>query len=193
MSAKDVAAVAATLSDPENADRTAEEMAVRAIDAYEEVHARTHRLAVVGQIAFHEAPETVHTVVLGPFSSRGILDSQEKFLKALEGGSAARTAGQDLYVDPKNRLGKGRFMLAPAFQRPRDAWEFFRPAEPDIPRRFAWIAESIQRWEAGGSRAASVKPVCHCGAQRPGRINRLSTGDLVPTGSCPVHREARGG
>jgi hypothetical protein len=159
------------------------------IGTLDDLRSRTHRLAVVGQIAFQEAPEDRRTVVLGPFSCRGTLDTQEKFLRALEGGSAARTAGQDLYVDPKNRLGKGRFMLAPAFASPRQAWEFFRPAEPDVPKRFAWIAESIQRWEAGASREATVKPVCHCGTRE--REHQTSAGP-AQTGPCPVHgREAR--
>lgn len=136
------------LSDPENDDLTAEEVADLVISALDDVRSRTHRLAVVGQITFPEAPETAHTAVLGPFSCRGILDTQEKFRKAVEGGSAARTAGQDLAWDPKTRAGRGRFMLAPAFMRPRQAWDFFRPeAEPDP--RLERIAETIARWEAG--------------------------------------------
>lgn len=184
MSARENAAVAAILTDPENSNRTAGEVADLAIDALDEIRARTHRLAVVGQIAFPEAPETAHTVVLGPFSTRGVLDTQGKFLKALGGGSAARTAGQELAWDHKTGKGRGRFMLAPAFLRPRAAWDFYRPAEPDVPARFAWIAKSIQRWEAGGSREAAVKPVCHCGTRE--REHQTSAGP-VATGPCPVH------
>jgi hypothetical protein len=177
------------LADPENSARSAEEVADLVIGTLDDLRSKTHRLAVVGQIRFNEAQEHPHTVILGPFSARGMLDTQEKFLRALEGGSAARTAGQDLYVDPKNRLGRGRFMLAPAFSSPRQAWNFFRPAEPDVPRRFAWIAESIQRWEAGGSRKATVKPVCHCGTLV--REYQTSAGP-AQTGPCPVHgAEAR--
>lgn len=177
------------LGDPENSERSAEEVADLVIGTLDDLRSKTHRLAVVGQIAFHEAPEDRHTVILGPFSCRGTLDTKEKFLKALEGGSAARTAGQDLYVDPKNRLGKGRFMLAPAFSTPRQAWEFFRPAEPDVPKRFAWIGESIRRWEEGGWRDATVKPVCHCGTLV--REHQTSAGP-AQTGPCPVHgAEAR--
>jgi hypothetical protein len=165
-------------------------MADLAIGALDDVRARTHRLAVVGQIAFPEAPETTYTVVLGPFSARGILDTQEKYLKATEGGSAARTAGQDLAWDTKKGTGKGRFMLAPAFRSARDAWNFFRPGEDAMPSRFAWIAESIQRWEAGGSRAAEVKPVCHCGT-RTERVLSTSVGPVQP-GPCPVHERRTG-
>lgn len=189
MSKRENDAVVKILADPENSERSAEEVADLVIGTLDDLRSRTHRLAVVGQIAFQEAPGTVHTVVLGPFSCRGTLDTQEKFLRALEGGSAARTAGQDLYVDPKNRLGKGRFMLAPAFSSPRQAWEFFRPAEPDIPKRFAWIGESIRRWEAGAGREAEIGPVCHCGTRE--REHQTSAGP-VSTGPCPVHgREAR--
>lgn len=177
------------LGDPENSERSAEEVADLVIGTLDDLRSKTHRLAVVGQIAFHEAPEDRHTVILGPFSCRGTLDTKDKFLKALEGGSAARTAGQDLYVDPKNRLGHGRFMLAPAFSTPRQAWEFFRPAEPDVPKRFAWIGESIRRWEEGGWRDATVKPVCHCGTLV--REHQTSAGP-AQTGPCPVHgAEAR--
>lgn len=172
------------LGDPSNDGRSAEEVADLVIAALDDVRSRTLRLAVVGQIAFPEAPETTHTVVLGPFSSRGLLDTRDKFLRALEGPSRARNAGQDLYVDPKNRLGRGRFMLAPAFSTPRQAWDFFRPEEPDVPKRFQWIAQSIQRWEAGGSREAEIGPVCHCGTRE--REHQTSAGP-VSTGPCPVH------
>lgn len=184
MSKRENDAVKRVLADPTNDARSAEEVADLVIQALDEVRARTLRLAVVGQIAFPEAPGTTHTVVLGPFSSRGLLDTREKFLKAVDGPSGARTAGQDLYVDPKNRLGRGRFMLAPAFSTPRQAWDFFRPEEPEVPRRFQWIAESIQRWEAGGWREASLKPVCHCGIRE--RIHQTSVGP-AETGPCPVH------
>jgi hypothetical protein len=39
-------------------------------------------------------------------------------------------------------------MLAPAFMRPRDAWNFFRPGEGPDPRHER-ITASIARWEAG--------------------------------------------
>lgn len=178
MSKRERDAVATILIDPENEARSPDEVAAAVIEALDDVRARHQRFAVVGQIAFNEAPGTVHTVVLGPFSARGILDSQAKLLRALAGPSSARNAGQDLYVDPKTRTGKGRFMLAPAFQSARAAWEFFRPAEPEVPKRFAWIAESILRWEAG-----PYGPVCHCGAHRevPG-VERAG-------GPCPIHGE----
>lgn len=130
MSKREIDAVASVLTDPENGDRTAEEVAELAIAALDDVRARSHRMLVVGQIRF-QAQEATHTVALGPFTSRGILDSQEKFSRAVQGGVAARTVGQQLAWDVKTGTGAGRFMLVPAFMRPRDAWDFFRPEKVD--------------------------------------------------------------
>lgn len=185
MSKKENAAVAAILADPANNNRTAEEVADLVISALDDLRSRTHRLAVVGQIAFPEAPDDLHTVVLGPYACRGLLDTRDKFTKALRAPSRARNAGQDLYTDPRYRLGRGRFMLAPAFTTPRQAWDFYRPAEPAVPRRFQWIAESIRRWEAGDRQNAGVKPVCHCGTHLD-RVHQTSAGPAL-TGPCPVH------
>ncbi|MEW1547561.1 hypothetical protein [Streptomyces tsukubensis] len=127
----------------------------RVLDAIDARRAQTHRLAVVGQIRYGPQDET-HTVVLGPFSSRGILDSREKFLQALEGPSSARTAGLDLAWDPATKTGQGRFMLAPAFSKVRDAWDFYRgPAKRDSePMNMLvpppeHIALSLERWKPG--------------------------------------------
>lgn len=136
------------MSRPENESLSAEEVADLVIGALDDVRARTHRLAVVGQIQFPEAPETVHTVILGPFSCRSILDTPEKFRTVTEGGSAARTAGQDLAWDAKKGTGRGRFMLAPAFMRGRAAWDFYRPGEAPN-RRLENITNTIARWQAG--------------------------------------------
>src|SRR5258708_37793088 len=97
-------AVTAILANPENTQLSAEEVADRVIEALDDVRSRTHRLAVVGQIWHTEAQERPETVILGPFTARGILDTQDKFLKATEGGSAARQAGQDR--SEERRVGK---------------------------------------------------------------------------------------
>lgn len=135
-------------------DRT-KDIPSRVLDAIDNRRAQTHRLAVVGQIRFGPQ-ETTHTVVLGPFSARGILDSQEKFQRAVEGNPAARGIGQELAWDSRTGLGEGRFMLAPAFFKSRDAWDFFRgPTKRDsAPMNLlvpppAHIAESIKRWAPG--------------------------------------------
>jgi hypothetical protein len=127
---------------------------VRIADAIDRMRQTTHRLAVVGQIQY--GPQETHTVVLGPFSARGILDTQEKFRKAAESGGAARDAGQHLAWDSKTGIGRGRFMLAPAFRRPQDAWDFFRgptkrESEPMnlLVSPPAHTAAAVARWEAG--------------------------------------------
>ncbi|KUJ70829.1 hypothetical protein ACZ90_00480 [Streptomyces albus subsp. albus] len=94
-------------------------------------------------------------VVLGPFSSRGVLDSQEKFLRAISGGTAAREAGQHLAWDPKSGRGKGRFMLAPCFRTARDAWDFYRGTGPA-----GTVAEMATNW-----RLVEIGPVCTCGLE----------------------------
>lgn len=166
------------------------------------MRAKTHRLAVVGRIAFPEAPEMSHTLILGPFSARGVLDTREKFLRATQGGSAARTAGQDLAWDSKKGTGKGRFMLAPAFRSARDAWNFFRPPEKgkrgamnlqeDPPEH---ITEAVGRWSAGlWANEVDPHPACICGiGQR--RLDAAAgyTRFGVPSGWCELHQADLGG
>ena len=147
--------MAQILTDPENSQRTAEQVAELAIEALDALRSRTHRMAVVGQIRYGPQ-EATHTVVLGPFSARGILDTPAKFQHAVESGPAARGIGQQLAWDSKTGLGAGRFMLAPAFLKPRDAWDFFRgPGKHDMdPMNMlapppAHIAEAVARWRPG--------------------------------------------
>ncbi|MGA4942167.1 hypothetical protein [Streptomyces cinereoruber] len=151
MKKREIDAVASALADPENAERTAEEVAAAAIQALDDVRSRTHRLAVVGQIQYGPQ-EPVHTVILGPFSCRGILDSEVKFRKALEGPLSAREAGQGLAWDPMRKRGRGRFMLAPMFWSARDAWDFYRGSE---------VAEEVV--EAVSVLPRGISPACLCG------------------------------
>jgi hypothetical protein len=197
------------LADPENSARSAEEVADLVLEkvyalvyasAKAEIRTETRReifdkddqarrLAVVGQIQFEGRAET-HTVVLGPFHSQGLLSSEEKFRAVLDRACAeARKAGQDLTWDPKTKIGRGRFVLAPAFMRPRAAWDFFRPEAPIDPR-LARITETIRRWEAGRwATDVAYSPVCHCGTLV--REYQTSAGP-AQTGPCPVHgAEAR--
>lgn len=148
---------------------------------------QARRLAVVGQIQF-EGREQTDTVVLGPFHAQGLLTSREKFLAVLKKACVdAREAGQGLAWDPKSKVGRGRFMLVPAFMRPREAWEFYRPDEPDS--RLLRVQESLARWEAGmWAREGAYAPVCHCGT-RTERILSTSAGPVEP-GPCPVHPKA---
>lgn len=133
------------------ADGRADKIPARILDAIDDRRSKTHRLAVVGQISYGPQ-EPTHTVVLGPFSARGILDSAEKFAKATEGGSAARTAGETLAWDTRTGRGRGRFMLAPAFFNARDAWDFYRGAGP---------AEAVT--EVVTMIPRTIGPVCLCG------------------------------
>lgn len=168
MSKREIESLAKILTDPNNQDRTAEEVAELAIAALDEVRSRTHRLAVVGQISFSGIPtpsDPLHTVVLGPYSARGYLDTQDKFRRAVEGGSAARQAGQDLAWDSKTGKGRGRFQLVPAFLRPRAAWDFFRP-EKEQGETLLKILQDVSQWRAGlWAEQAGIKPACHCGVR----------------------------
>lgn len=107
---------------------------------------KERRLAVVGQISYGPQ-EPTHTVVLGPFRSPLKLSDEERFQAVLgRPCTAAREAGQHLAWDSKTGTGSGKFMLAPAFMKPRDAWDFYRPdRRPDMQH----ITESIARWKPG--------------------------------------------
>lgn len=162
----------AVLTDPENELRTGAEVAERVIEALDTVRATTHRMAVVGQLRY-EASGPLHTVVLGPFSARGILDSREKFERAVEGGPAARGVGQQLAWDTKTGKGDGRFLLAPAFLKPRDAWDFFRGGVP---------AEVVH--EALEHLPRQVGPVCSCGLRAAPACRFCG---LAYERHCPLH------
>ena len=152
MSKREILALTKILTDPENESRSAEEVAEQCRDALDDIRARTHRLAVVGQIQYGPQ-EATHTVVLGPFTARGILDTPEKFQAAVQGGTAAREVGQHLAWDSKTGKGAGRFMLAPVFWKPRDAWDFYRGAGPA-----PVIAQALSDIPP-----KTIKPVCICG------------------------------
>jgi hypothetical protein len=209
---REVAVLAKILTDPQNQDRSAEEVAelclaeladyvkkiradevdriakqvvesvegekaggipARIADRIDDMRSATHRIAVVGQIQYgpQEAP---HTVVLGPFRARGTLDTEAKFLTAIQGGTAAREAGQHVAWDTKTGTGKGRFMLVPAFRAGRDAWDFYRgqgPAE-DIAQVLPMI------------RSPHFGPVCACGLAKT-EVCRWC--GLTYERHCPLH------
>lgn len=173
MSQREINALAAILSDPENSSRTAEELASLILDrmydlavstAKAEVRAETRReifdkdaearrLAVIGQVSYGPQ-EATHTVVLGPFHAPLKLTNPERFEAATaKPCTQAREAGQHLAWDTKTGTGRGRFMLAPAFMKPRDAWDFYRGsrAEPIITKALEDLP------------ARQLGPVCLCG------------------------------
>lgn len=130
MSQREIASLARILTDPENESRSAEEVAQLVIDELDSLRSVSHRLAVVGQIK-HGPQEAVHTVVLGPFRAPLKLADEERFQAATERPcTPAREAGRGLAWDSKTGKGEGRFMLAPAFMKPREAWDFYRGAGP---------------------------------------------------------------
>lgn len=165
------------LSDPENESRSAEEIAALILDqvydlavstAKSEIRAETRveirkeifdrdsavrRLAVVGQISYGPQ-EPLHTVVLGPFYAPSRIDTEEKFRDVLKRpNAAARDAGQHLAWDSKTGTGRGRFMLAPAFMKPREAWDFYRGTGP-APVIIQALSDIPPK---------TIKPVCICG------------------------------
>lgn len=163
---REIESLAKILSDPANESRSAEELAGLVLDqmfalavtkAKAEIRDETRReiydndsierrLAVVGQITFGPQ-EPRHTVVLGPFRASLKLTTEDRLEEVLKRPNvAAREAGQHLAWDSKTGTGSGRFMLAPAFMKPRDAWDFYRPAKRvDLEN----ITESLARWQPG--------------------------------------------
>lgn len=153
MSQREINALAKILSDPENENRSAEDIAQLVRDELDSLRSASHRLAVVGQISYGPQ-EAVHTVVLGPFRSPLKLTDDERFRAALERPcTQAREAGQHLAWDSKTGRGEGRFMLAPAFMKPRDAWDYYRGAGPA-----PVIAQALS-----DTPPKTIKPVCVCG------------------------------
>lgn len=166
---REIRALAAILSDPENLNRSAEEVAALVLErmydlavstAKAEIRAEeradirrqiferdsaVRRLAVVGQISF--GPQETHTVVLGPFYAPHKLSTEEKFREAVAKPCApARQAGQQLAWDSKTGRNRGRFLLAPAFMKANEAWDFYRPERRADMQH---ITESIARWQPG--------------------------------------------
>lgn len=181
MSQREVSSLAKILSDPENGNRSAEDLAVLILDrmydlavttAKAEIRAETRReifdkdsearrLAVVGQISYGPQ-EPTHTVVLGPFYASRPLPDEERFREVVKlPNTQAREAGQNLAWDTKSGKGRGRFMLAPAFMKPRDAWDFYRgtgPA-PAIAEALAAVSPKI------------IGPTCLCGMREDVRCH----------------------
>lgn len=173
MSQREIHALAKILSDPENSNRSAEEISQLCIDELDDLRATSHRLAVVGQVSFGPE-EPTHTVVLGPFRSPLQLKDQERFTEALTRPcTAARDAGRNLAWDTKTGKGRGRFMLAPAFLKPRDAWDFYRGHES------AELAvQAVEQF------APHLGPTCGCGMKGTTRC-RFCGSDYERT--CALH------
>jgi hypothetical protein len=166
------------LSDPQNHSRSAEEIAQLCIEELDSLRATTHRLAVVGQIRFGPQDDP-RTVVLGPFRAPLQIKDAERFQAALERPcTAARDAGRHLAWDYKTGTGKGRFMLAPAFTKPRDAWDFYRGEAP------AQVLEEVVAQPI----IRDIVPVCLCGLRAQPVC--LACGHSHPR-YCPLHDPQR--
>lgn len=145
-SRREIGQLAKILTDPDNESRSAEEVAQSVIDALDDLRSTTHRLAVVGQLRYGPQ-EPTHTVILGPFRSPLKLTDHERFQDVLgRPCTDAREAGRHLAWDTKTGRGEGRFMLAPAFLKPRDAWDFWRPEHRASMQH---ITDSIAQWKPG--------------------------------------------
>lgn len=106
----EIKAVASVLGDPENAELTAEEVAEKAIQAYEEQLAKTHNLIVLGHFRLNETESYVAAV--GPLSTRAT--------------ARARGVGERFAWDYKTRKGAGKFVLVPLIRNPNEAWDDLR-------------------------------------------------------------------
>lgn len=124
---RELTAVADVLSEQDNADRTADEVAEEVIRALDEVRAKTHRLAVVTTYRWRTDEEPV-LAVLGPFSTRAT--------------GAASVVGSGMAGTPQG--GSGKWMLAPAYASARAAWDAVRPPDKEARRLAAFLA-SIRR------------------------------------------------
>lgn len=185
MSQREIKAVADVLSDPENEGLTAEEVAEKAISAYEAQRAKTHNLIVLGHFRLSETESYVAAV--GPLSTRA--------------EARAREVGERFAWDYKTRRGTGQFVLVPLVRDPAKAWDDARLSQlveyeghmgsvtPGIeptyePMRFE-IPDAVRARigaSVGGPVPNTVVPTCVCGLARAG-----------VTLPCPRHPEGREG
>lgn len=141
-SQREIKAVAKVLGSDENGELSAEEVAERAIEAYEEEHSKSHNLIVLGHFRLNETESYVAAV--GPLSTRA--------------PARAREVGERFAWDYKTRRGTGKFTLVPLLRDPKTAWDSVRPkaAVPAGEVREAFIASpSLSRDPFG--------PTCICG------------------------------
>lgn len=191
-----VKAVADALADPANAELTAEEVAERAIDAYEAAQAKTHNLIVLGH--FRVDDDTSYVAAVGPLSTRAT--------------AAARGLGERFAWDYKTRKGTGKFVLVPLIRNVNEAWdEARREALGEYTHHLTSITPGVElsyepmRFDMDNETLRNIKPdwtpdpelltkkmgpVCICGLPEHPRYNSL--GDRAQLG-CPQHPEGRSG
>ncbi|MFF4835124.1 hypothetical protein [Streptomyces sp. NPDC001315] len=102
-------------------------------------------------------------MVLGPFRAPLKLTDPERFQAAVKRPCTdAREAGRNLAWDSKTGKGQGRFMLVPAFLKPRDAWDFYRGDDGPA----AVIAQALSDLPP-----RTIGPVCICGLREDVRCH----------------------
>jgi len=194
-----IKAVADALSDPQNELLTAEEVAERAISAYEEAQAKTHNLVVLGHFRLED--DTSYVAAVGPLSTRAV--------------ASARGVGEHFAWDYKTRRGTGKFVLVPLIRDPNRAWdearnegleEFDKHLNSIVPggdeptyeaMRFeippGRRAEIVAEWQKDPEiLSRKYAPGCVCGlSERYIKGNRGYSKYGVPTMDCPRHPEGR--
>lgn len=157
--------VAAILSNPENSDLSAEEVAARVIAALDDKRAKTHNLIVVGRFGFED--QEVFQAAVGPLSTRA--------------GKAAISVGERFAWDYKSKTGTGRFMLLPLLRDPGRAWDYAR-TQRAFPEEIKDDLEAMVRDQL---------PPCCCGAPLERHPSTTSAGDRITINVCPRHPEGR--
>lgn len=155
-------AVADVLSDPENAELSAEEVAEKVISAYEAAQAATNNLIVLGHFRLED--DSSYVAAVGPLSTRAT--------------ARARGVGERFAWDYKTRRGTGKYVLVPLIRDPNQAWDEARAAQVDTIKEATGFALS----------ADPFGPVCLCGLPEHPRYNSL--GDAAQL-ACPLHPEGR--
>lgn len=154
---RELAALLPILTDPENEDRTPEEIAESLIQALDDVRAKSPRMAVVIRHRWG-ATDKYSLAVLGPFGIRA--ETQAKGV-----GEAACSS----LAHP----GDGRFVFAPVFPSPSAAWEALKPP-PAAEFMRAQVARDVAAWRPGlWTEDSQPCPTCRCGlvGAEPCRVN----------------------
>lgn len=146
---KEVNALAAILTDPDNQDKSPEDIAEELIEALDDLRSQTHRIAVVAQYQWTGGEPTV--AVLGPFSTRAPTAA-----RAVGGGMAGTAQG-----------GSGRFMLVPAYASVKAAWDAIKPPSKEEKRLERFLASIHREAPTTWGPMSGYGPTCCCGV-KPG-------------------------
>lgn len=189
MSKRETDAVTAILSNPENDELSAEEVAERVISALDAARAATHNLIVVGRFSF-DGVETFEAA-LGPLSTRA--------------PAAARALGERFAWDYKTRLGSGMYQFLPLLRTPAAAWDHARararkdekpvgredphmPLEQDVQHA---VSEAMA-WRHDPDDLDFWAPACVCSLKnqaRSGTGDQFQTEEPTPLARCFRHPE----